>query len=93
MKYEFKDLLVHKKTKYLIELLLCLKDGKPIAAIHETKDRVKGKQITDAAYMIAFPKLTGNFLLDVKVVLKHFKTHGYKLVNTISNTSKGIKFG
>jgi hypothetical protein len=91
--YDISELLIHKKTKFLIQVSLRLINDKPTAIIHETTDGINlGNQVVDASYMASFPKLTGNLILDLKSVLKHFKAHGFKTISTYTSTSKGIKF-
>jgi hypothetical protein len=93
IKYDIKELLIHKKTKSLIQVTLCLINDKPIAIVHETTDGINiGNQVVDASYLISFPELTGNFVLDMKAVLKHFRAHGFKTISIITSTKKGIKF-
>lgn len=93
MKYEVSELLIHKKSKSFIRFELYLKEDKPTAAVYESNDGIKfSEQILDAAYLDSFPKLTGNRIVDVSAILKHFKAHGFKTISTITHTSKGIKF-
>jgi len=93
MKYEVSELLIHKKSKSFIRVELLLVDEKPTVAVFETNDGIKlGKPVTDAPYLDSLPLLTGNRILDMIAILKHFKAFGFKIINTITHTSKGIKF-
>lgn len=93
LKYDVREIMIHKKDKTLIQIALCTLNGQPAVVVHETANGIKlGNQINDAAYMLSLPKLTGSIVVDLKVVLKHFRAHGFKSANTITSASKGIRF-
>lgn len=93
IKYEVQELLLHKETKFLIQVDLHLISGKPAIIVYQTNDGINiGNQVLDAPYLVSLPEFTGNLLVDLKAVLKHFRKHGFKTATTITQTSKGIKF-
>ncbi|MGB8190813.1 MAG: hypothetical protein WCF67_02785, partial [Chitinophagaceae bacterium] len=64
IKYETQELLLHKKTKFLIWVHLHLISGKPATIVYQTKDGINiENQILDAPYLDSLPELTGNLLV------------------------------
>lgn len=93
LKYDIRQIFIHKKEQFLIHVAVCLVNEKPTVLVHETTNGIiMGDQVSSAIYMISLPKLTGNILIDAKEVWKHFRSHGFKAANTMTSTSKGIRF-
>lgn len=86
-------LFIHRKTKKLLYVEMGKVNDKVQVRVSNTDDGINLKSpVVDEPVFDSLPVPTNDLIKDLLAIMKHFKSHEYKVVNTISSSKKGLRF-